>query len=157
MYKHNRVSLIMSRMDACPWMVLKLDKLFVVHSFNLCSMFVPALLIGWTNFGSQVSWVGLCLFLLCEYCLATGSSQDSNSQLIGLLGGVILIDLLESSPSQVSVKSLRYSLPPPLHRSVHFPCHHSPALPIPDPPPSLPPQSFLSHPLPSLHTPPRTI
>lgn len=43
-------------------MVLKLDKSFPGHALNLCSIFVPALLVGGTNFGSQVSWVGLCSY-----------------------------------------------------------------------------------------------
>jgi hypothetical protein len=41
-------------------MGLKLGHLLVVHSFSLCSIFVPIFLLDRTNFGSKVLWVGWC-------------------------------------------------------------------------------------------------
>ena len=39
-------------------MNLKLGLALVGHSLNLCSIFVPALLVGRTNFGQKGLWVG---------------------------------------------------------------------------------------------------
>ena len=51
------VSLIASGTGSCPWDGSQVGPL-VGHSLSLCSNFVPGLLVGRTNFGSQVLWVG---------------------------------------------------------------------------------------------------
>lgn len=39
-------------------MVLKLGHSLIGHSLNLCSIFIPAYLVGSTNFGLKVLWLG---------------------------------------------------------------------------------------------------
>ena len=39
-------------------MGFKLGQSLVVHPLNLCSIFVPALLVGRTDFGLKVLWLG---------------------------------------------------------------------------------------------------
>ena len=51
----------MSRVGSLSWHGLKISRLFVGHSLNFCSIFISAHLMGRTNCGSNVLWVGWCL------------------------------------------------------------------------------------------------
>ena len=51
------------------------QEILVGHSCNLCSIFIPVHLIGKTNFGSKVVWVGWCLRSSTGSPLATGGGQ----------------------------------------------------------------------------------
>jgi hypothetical protein len=64
--KHNRVSLILSGIGSCPWDGSQVRQSFIDHSLSLCSIFVPVLLVGRTNFGLKVLWVGWHPYLSVE-------------------------------------------------------------------------------------------
>ena len=106
----------------------KLGCLLVGHSFSLCSIFVPVLLLDRTNFGSEVLWVGWC-----PYCSTGGPawlkeviSSGSVFLLLDILAKVTCIDFWEHPTD--SLRLLRTSpMPPPvpqpwqLQISIHSP------------------------------------
>jgi hypothetical protein len=83
-------------------MDLKLDRLLVHHSFSLCSIFVPALLLDRTNFGLKVLWVSWCSYPEVPAWLQEGASFDFMSPLLGISAKVTCIDTWVPPPSHVS-------------------------------------------------------
>lgn len=77
-------------------------------------MFVPVLLVGRTNFGSKVLWVGCCLYssIGSPACLQEKAIQAPYPPLLGVSGRVTLTDSLEPLWYQVDEASL------PLFRSL---------------------------------------
>jgi hypothetical protein len=85
-------------------MDLKLGQSLVGHSLNLCSILISVLLVGRTNLGMKVLWVGWCPYA------STGSlavyrrwpHQAPYLLLLGVSARVFPTDFLEPPPSQVS-------------------------------------------------------
>ena len=138
----------MSRDWFLPWDGSQVGQSLVGHSLSLCSIFVPALLVGRTNFESKV-FVGELMSLSLHWSPAWPQERDTPYlPLLGVSARVTHIDSLEHA---LPIPGLCHVLEmPPTLIFIHTPSSLSTAFPTLEPPSYSRPQT-LFHLVPYLH------